>query len=114
MASQQTACALWPRAPVAADIKEPVTATTPMLVINGDRDPATSLDWARLVVQHAPHARLVIARNRAHAMTYEFDACLGPIAQHFVATADPAAVDDACAAALRLPPFEIDQSQENR
>ena len=108
VASQQAACALWPRAEVAADIKDPVTAATPMLVINGDRDPATSVDWARAVVQHAGDARLVVARNRSHAMTFEFEACLGPIAERFLETADTGAVDDSCAATIRLPPFEID------
>lgn len=112
--SQQAACAIWPRAEVAADIKDPVTAVTPMLVINGDRDPATGLAWAWTVVKHADDARLVVARNRAHAMTFEFEACLGPMARRFLETADTGTIDDACAATMRLPPFEMGGAPGNR
>lgn len=110
VASQQAACALWPRVAVAADIKQPVTAAVPLLVINGDRDPATSLDWARRVVSHAPDSRLVVARNRAHAMSYEFESCLGRIAMQFIDAADVDSIDVDCVGALRLPPFVIDTS----
>ncbi len=114
VASQQAACALWPRAEMPVDIKTPVTAATPMLVINGDRDPATSLDWARTVVRHADDARLVVAHNRSHALSFGFEACLGPIAQRFLDSADTGAIDDACAATMRLPPFEIEGPTETR
>lgn len=104
--SQQAACKLWPRAVVASDIKTPVVAAAPVLVINGDRDPATGLDWARMVVAHAPDGRLVVARHRSHALAYRWASCLGPIAERFIETADAAAVNDGCAAELSLPPFE--------
>lgn len=103
---QQAACAIWPRIAIAGDVKTPVTAPTPILVINGDRDPATGLDWARVIVEHAPNARLVVARNRSHALRSELHDCLAAIARQFIETADIASVDDGCAARLELPPFE--------
>ncbi|MGH8198328.1 MAG: alpha/beta fold hydrolase [Steroidobacteraceae bacterium] len=104
---QQAACAIWPRPAVADDIKHPLDVKTPILVMNGDRDPATSLDWARTAVSHAPNARLVVAQNRSHALTHDRDPCLRSLASQFVDTADPASIDDACAAKLALPPFDI-------
>ncbi len=105
--SQQAACAIWPRAAVADDIKAPLDVKTPILAVNGDRDPATSLDWARIAVSNAPRARLVVARNRSHALTGDRDPCLSSLASQFIDTADPGAVDYTCAANLTLPPFEI-------
>lgn len=106
--SQQAACAIWPRAAVPADLKTPVTAPTPILVINGDRDPATSLAWARAIVERAPNAHLVVASNRSHSLAFAWQDCLGPLAGQFIDRAAVDAVDDACAARLALPPFVTD------
>jgi len=108
VASQQRACRLWPRAAIAGDFKEPIRAPTPILVVNGDRDPATGLGWARAAAREAPNARLVVARNRSHDLSRDSAGCIAKIAKSFIDAGDTGAADAACASQLVLPPFEDD------
>lgn len=106
--SQQAACEDWPRAVVPADFKFPLDTEIPILVVNGDRDPATSLEWAHIAVSHLSNARLIVARNRSHNLTAERNIdCVRSLATEFIELADPAVVDSTCTRDLVLPPFEF-------
>ncbi|MGK5552219.1 alpha/beta fold hydrolase [Actinomadura kijaniata] len=60
-------CLHWP---VSRHAREPrrVLPDVPVLLLNGDRDLSTPLEWAREELRHAPRGRLVVVRGAAHSI----------------------------------------------
>ena len=40
----------------------------PVLLLNGDRDLSTPLEWARGELRRAPHGRLVVVQGASHSI----------------------------------------------
>jgi pimeloyl-ACP methyl ester carboxylesterase len=58
-------CLYWP--PVSApDVQPPRELPVPALLLNGDRDLSTPMEWAQQVAKRAPSGRLIIVKGAGH------------------------------------------------
>jgi pimeloyl-ACP methyl ester carboxylesterase len=62
----RTACALWPKAPVAADFRTPVTARVPVLLVSGKYDPVTPPEFGERIARSLPLARHIVVSTSGH------------------------------------------------
>jgi len=62
----RTACALWPKATVAADFRTPVTARVPVLLVSGQYDPVTPPEFGDRIAKSLPIARHIVVANSGH------------------------------------------------
>ena len=62
------ACSLWPRAPIAADFRTPLTARVPVLLLSCRCDPVTPPEFAVRVARSLPLVRHVVAPGGAHGV----------------------------------------------
>ena len=62
----RTACALWPKATVAADFRTPVTARVPVLLVSGQYDPVTPPEFGDRIAKSLPLARHIVVANSGH------------------------------------------------
>jgi len=60
------ACARWPRSPIAADARTPVTARVPVLLLSGAFDPVTPPEFAERVARTLPLARHLVSPTGGH------------------------------------------------
>lgn len=63
---QARACSVWPRGKVSPDFAEAVRSDVPVLLMSGERDPATPPRWGEQVARGLIHARHVIFPGGAH------------------------------------------------
>ncbi|WP_433323704.1 alpha/beta hydrolase [Spirillospora sp. CA-294931] len=61
-------CRHWPVSRHDAEAARPTLPKVPVLLLNGDRDLSTPLEWAREELRRAPHGRLVVVRGAAHSI----------------------------------------------
>jgi len=59
-------CALWPRATMAGDFRQPVTARAPVLLISGQFDPVTPPEFGERVAKSLPLARHIVVPGGSH------------------------------------------------
>ncbi|MFC7499858.1 alpha/beta hydrolase [Enterovirga sp. GCM10030262] len=104
---QREACALWPRAEVAPDHLAPVETDAAVLFVSGRLDPVTPPDWADQAARRMPHARHIVIPQGGHILggLSGADTCFDPVILRFYDTADAAALDAACLAEMKAPPF---------
>jgi pimeloyl-ACP methyl ester carboxylesterase len=62
----RTACALWPKASVAADFRTPVTARVPVLLVSGKYDPVTPPELGDRIAKSLPLARHIVVPTSGH------------------------------------------------
>jgi len=62
----RTACALWPKVPVAADFRTPVTARVPVLLVSGKYDPVTPPEFGDRIAKSLPLARHIAVSTSGH------------------------------------------------
>jgi pimeloyl-ACP methyl ester carboxylesterase len=63
---QKGVCEIWPRGKVPADVHEAVRSDVPVLLISGERDPATPPEMAEKASLHMSHRLHVIIPRGAH------------------------------------------------
>jgi pimeloyl-ACP methyl ester carboxylesterase len=61
-------CRAWPVMPAPPAPDPAARIATPALLLAGDRDLSTPLEWARAQAARMPHARLVVVRGAGHAV----------------------------------------------
>jgi hypothetical protein len=98
----RAACAEWPRAGVPADFFLPVKAETTVLLLSGDIDPATPLEFGRMISKSLSNSRQIVLRNTAHR--YDSD-CARRLAVEFIDNGSAENLDPRCAEGLRGPRF---------
>lgn len=59
-------CLHWPRARHTAEPRPRLSV--PVLLVNGDRDLSTPLEWAREELRYAPHGTLVVVKGASHSI----------------------------------------------
>ncbi|KPK56394.1 MAG: hypothetical protein AMS21_12765 [Gemmatimonas sp. SG8_38_2] len=64
----RSACQRWPQGSIPAGYREPVTSSVPVLVISGERDPATPAAWGDEVAARLPNSRHIIVPRGGHAV----------------------------------------------
>jgi pimeloyl-ACP methyl ester carboxylesterase len=104
---QKAACAAWPHRAADRSFLEPVRSDLPLLVLNGQWDPATSPHHAERLLRGFPNGRLVLIPSAGHGTggLIGVEPCYGSIVVAFIRTADARAVDASCMAAVHRPPF---------
>jgi pimeloyl-ACP methyl ester carboxylesterase len=79
-------CLYWP--PVAAADVQPPRALpdVPVLLLNGDRDLSTPMEWAQQVAKRAPDGRLIIVKGAGHDIQDQGDTKALAAVRRFVAS----------------------------
>jgi pimeloyl-ACP methyl ester carboxylesterase len=101
------ACHSWPRAELPADWREPIHSSVPVLVMNGELDPATPARAARAAVEGLDNAALVIFPNVGHGFSGVRD-CMAALVEQFVADPRPDQLERACVSSIVRPPFVLE------
>ncbi|HSU13815.1 alpha/beta hydrolase [Longimicrobium sp.] len=104
---QKAACAAWPHPTLPASFADPIRSEVPVLVVNGQLDPATAPQHARRMLRGFPNGRLVMIPSAGHS-TYGLvgaDECWVALQVAFIRTADAKAVDASCMERVTRPPF---------
>jgi pimeloyl-ACP methyl ester carboxylesterase len=98
---QQSACALWPRAALPLDYRQPVRSTIPTLFVTGDRDGGTPLWFTDHVASAFTQRAIVVIRGQGHT---GWNDCVAKLYQQLVSTAATKDLETSCPA-VPLPPF---------
>ncbi|HEX8672481.1 MAG TPA: alpha/beta hydrolase, partial [Longimicrobium sp.] len=97
-------CAEWLPGAVAPPAP-PLRSSAPVLILTGDIDPVTPPHWGATLLEGIPNGRHVVFAGVGHVPS--MPQCASRIAARFIETADVRAVDAACAANGRRPPFAL-------
>lgn len=109
---QRGACAAWPHDRLDSSFVEPVRSEVPVLVLNGQWDPATASHHAQRMLRTLPNGRLVVIPGAGHG-SYGLvgaEACETALMVQFIRTADARGVDASCTERVRRPPFPVSLS----
>jgi pimeloyl-ACP methyl ester carboxylesterase len=98
----QQACANWPGGELDSEYFQPARATTPVLMLSGDIDPATPAEFGAMALKTLPNGRQVILRNTPHSYT---SPCARSLIVEFITHGSAKELDATCAVRLRRPPF---------
>lgn len=102
-------CKAWPAAAPDPRRTRAVVSEVPTLLLAGGLDPVTPPANARHAAAKLRHSRVLVAPGAAH--TFSGAGCAPRLIAAFLEHADPAAVDGACLAAIRRPPFVLADGQ---
>jgi pimeloyl-ACP methyl ester carboxylesterase len=61
-------CLTWPSTPPGAEPRNLRLPAVPTLILNGDRDLSTPLEWAIEEAGHAPRGKLVVIAGASHSI----------------------------------------------
>jgi pimeloyl-ACP methyl ester carboxylesterase len=101
-------CKGWPLGRLPAGFGEEVESDVPVLMINGEADPATPPTTARLAASRLSNARLIVVPQGGHSpVGLVGSECLDGIMTRFLETADPKSLDTACVANVRRKPWVL-------
>ncbi len=87
------ACALWPQGDIPGDYHEAVTSDKPVLIISGERDPATPVTWGDDIQATLPTSLHLVVPDAGHV---PLTPCLTTLKQRFLDTASVADLDASC------------------
>jgi pimeloyl-ACP methyl ester carboxylesterase len=99
----RSSCEIWPRGEVAEDFRAAVSGDVPVLLLSGSRDPVTPPSYADELSEYFPRHVHLVAEGRGHSVISHF--CMRNIAQRFIESADPAALDTDCVGDIEAAPF---------
>ncbi|HEY6909609.1 MAG TPA: alpha/beta fold hydrolase [Myxococcales bacterium] len=104
---QMAACAVWPHRKLARSFLDPVRSDVPLLVMNGEDDPATARYHAERLLRGFPNGRLAVIPSAGHGTggLVGIQPCYDDIVSRFIRTADAKAVDTSCLGRVHRPPF---------
>ncbi len=101
---QQAACRIWPPGEgIDQQFQQPLRTDVPVLVLSGDADVATPPADAARVTQALPNARHIVFPNQGH--NFSNPGCAARLIADFIQAGSAAALDTACVATTRRPPF---------
>ena len=83
------ACSFWKSGKVSAGFSEPVVTEKPVLLLAGELDAVTPVQWAQEMHDYLPASRLVIVPGGGHGVSVT-DACTMIIARRFLEEPDAA------------------------
>lgn len=107
----QSACDAWPRSDSPGDFFLPVKSVVPILLLSGDMDPATPMEFAKALTQDLPNSRQIVLRNTAHS--YNSD-CARALAVEFIAKGSAQRLNARCAEIMRRPRFLTESPERYR
>jgi pimeloyl-ACP methyl ester carboxylesterase len=106
---QQRVCTIWPRAPVPADLHQPVRSEVPVLLFSGERDPVTPPEFGERVAKFLPNSLHVVVPHSGHGSA---GPCAEGIIDRFVETASVQGLDTSCVAKTQPPRFVVKEPVE--
>lgn len=98
-------CAIWPKGKRPDDFNEPVSGSTPILVLAGEFDPVTPPRYAEQVMTHLDNARLILAKGQGHNVIGR--GCIPKLVSQFMDTLEPSKLDITCVDTLGAVPHFI-------
>lgn len=98
-------CATWPRAEVAADLREPLQSDIPTLLLSGGTDPVTPPGYAEQVAETLPNSRHLIAPGFGHGLIAY--GCVPRLVSQFIQDGRADGLDTTCLEELKPPPFFV-------
>lgn len=107
---QTAACALWPRARIALDEREPIRSDLPVLLINGDFDPVTPPEFGRRTARFLTNSLHLVDPYASHEDST--DHCTEEIADEFVRRGTVQGLDTSCLGRLKPQPFLLEPPKE--
>lgn len=105
---QKDACAGWPTRDLGADFHSPVVSDVPVLLISGERDPATPASNAEQVARTLKRSRRVVVADAAHGVDgMEGEDCEPSLIVAFIESGAAEGLDTSCIARIRRPDFVL-------
>jgi pimeloyl-ACP methyl ester carboxylesterase len=102
------ACEIWPRGAIDASFREPVVSNVPTLVMSGRRDPVTPPRTAIEAARTLSRSKVVSFPFGGHGNDgLASGTCRDGLLRAFIESADPSALDSACAAGDQRRPFRL-------
>lgn len=102
-------CKVWPAAAGAGEPATPVVSGIPTLLLAGGLDPVTPPSNAHHAARTLRRGRVLVAPQAGH--TFSGQGCAPRLIAQFLEHGDPSAVDGACLADIRRPPFVLANGQ---
>ena len=99
-------CATWPRADVAADLRQPLQSDIATLLLSGGADPVTPPAYATTVAATLPNSRQLVVPGYGHGVLGV--GCMPRVVAQFIRDGRADALDTACLDELEPPPFFVD------
>lgn len=107
---QREACALWPRASLAADYSEPVRSDVPVLIFTGEWDPVTPPSNGAGVARHLSQSLNIVVPHGGHGFNgLEGVDCIDRLQNEFVARGTVKGLDTSCVNAIKRKPWVLAQ-----
>jgi hypothetical protein len=108
----KAACQGWPLRGRGAEPAAPVVSEVPVLIVTGDRDPATPpSDGERVAATLRRSRRLVVADGPNDYRGMVGNECIPELVAAFVAAGTAEGLDTSCVAAMRRPAFDLPEVQ---
>ncbi len=105
---QREACALWPRASIPADYREPVRSSAPVLILTGEWDPVTPPSNGEAAARHLTNSLHVIVPHGAHGFGgLEGIDCLERLSTEFIDRGTVKELDTSCVKKIRRKGFAL-------
>ena len=98
-------CEEWPKGLMDEDMKEPLMADHPILILSGENDPITPPRYGSQVLINFRDAQHVIAPGQGHGVIGR--GCLPRLAAEFVESAELESFDSSCVQRLAPSPFFV-------
>ncbi len=104
LTAEQRACKIWNVPAMPAAFNDPVRSRLPILMIDGQDDPATPPVYARKALAYLPNGALAIIRGGGHITE---TSCTDRLIESFVQSKTSRGLDlQGCSAAAETPPFD--------
>lgn len=99
-------CQVWPHGAMPADFHQPLSGSTPTLLLSGARDPVTPPRYAAEVAAHLSDARSLVLAGQGHNVIAR--GCAPKLVRRFIDDLKPKTLDASCLDRLQAPPPFID------
>ena len=102
----QLICERWPAGYLHGNLREPLAAGVPTLLLSGTEDPITPPEYGDAVAAHLPNALHLVAPGQGHGVFAR--GCLPRLISEFIEHADLSLLDAGCIERLEATPFFLD------
>ncbi|MGV6851858.1 MAG: alpha/beta hydrolase [bacterium] len=96
-------CELWPTGYLDKHFREPLNNPTPTLLLEGEWDPVTPLNFAEKLAKQLPNSRILVAPGQGHFVYPR--GCMSKLVGQFVDQTQLNDLDDSCLSYLKEPDF---------
>jgi pimeloyl-ACP methyl ester carboxylesterase len=104
----QSICSLWPQGPLDDGFTEPLATDIPVLLLSGTADPITPPRYAELAMVELTNSKHIVNTHQGHGQINA--GCMPDVIAEFIATANPAGLDESCMERAFIMPFFVDFS----